>query len=276
MKNKAPKRRQACGKYECAPFEICKQISFRYTHLSAIKSEDLLIFTKCPQINDKSCICNACRQKFSKKSLRMFEPLVWNTICLFTANAEELRFFQNSDAVIDKDHLSFPDQHSPSGIKRRNRRVAVIYILQFILHEGNNYPFHVLTATIIKRLSQSQKLLEILNKIGFACSEDTLARFLQKIQDSRQASGTVPGIDTSLMTCVSIDNIDVLSSFATVVADKSCCWHGTSVMAQQPKPISERLDPLEKLECTEVDDNISVVTEGINENSKLAVKKPSV
>ena len=111
---------------------------------------------------------------------------------------EEFPFLRNSNILSDKELIVFPSDSSLSGSKRKGRRIAIIFLLQFILNEENNYPFHVITASVIKQISKSSKLLELMNKVGFCCSDDTLSRFLQRVQDIRQAAGPIYLILTRL------------------------------------------------------------------------------
>ena len=179
-----------------------------------------------------------------------FHPLVWNAISLLTATKEEYRYFQNASLLVDKELISFPSDTTRAGEKRKRKRIIVTCLLQSILNEENSYPLHIATGTLIKRLSRSSKLLKLCNNLGLACSEDTLARFWQQQFDSRQKSGITSTLTPNSLTIISIDNIDVLSPYAAVRADVPRSWHGTSVMAQQPKPITEKLHSLEILEDT--------------------------
>ena len=165
-------------------------------------------------------------------------PLVWNMVCALTGNREELTHLHNSIARFDKDFLCFPN-NSSQGYVKRNRRIVLVFLLQYVLNENNSYPFHVIMANCIKDLSHSSRLMNIMNKLGFCCSEPTLERFLQGLKDVRQISGPLVDLSPSSFTIVSIDNIDVLAPYAAVTADKPRSWHGTSIMAQQPKPSSE-------------------------------------
>lgn len=167
----------------------------------------------------------------------LFNPQVWNMICALTGSREELSKIFESIASFGEEFTCFPSNASEKGFMRRNKRIALVFMLQFILNDDNTYPFHVITASCIKQLSNSSKLLKLINKLGFSSSESTLERFFQGLLDKRQAAGPLWGLSPSL-TFVSIDNIDVMSSYAAVTADKPRSWHGTSIMAQQPKPKS--------------------------------------
>ena len=209
---------------------------------------------------------------------KLIDPFVWNSVVLLTASKDESRYFKNSTDLLTEEQVIYASDSTPAGMKKKHRRIVIVFLLQFILNEEYNYPLHVAIANIIKRLSHSSKLIHMMNRFGFSSSEDTLARFLQKIQDLRVQSGLLSCIDKSKMLCVSIDNIDVLSPFAAVTADKSRSWHGTSIMAQQPKPESEALCSYEYF-----DDNVKTHTSDVVQShddegntSQSTGKKPSV
>ncbi|XP_072175113.1 LOW QUALITY PROTEIN: uncharacterized protein [Diadema setosum] len=178
----------------------------------------------------------------------LFHPLVWNAISLLTATKEEYKYFQNTSVLVEKEFVNFPSDTSRAGAKRKCKRIILTCLLQSILNEENSYPVHIATGTLIKRLSRSSKLLKLCNNLGLACSEDTLARFWQQQFDRRQKLGITSTLTPNSLTVISIDNVDVLSPYAAVRADVPRSWHGTSVMAQQPKPVTEKLDSLEILE----------------------------
>ena len=194
-------------------------------------------------------------------------PLVWNMVCTLTASREELCQIQNSVASIHKDFLFFSDN------LKCNKRIVIVFLLQFVMNDVNSYPFHVMTANCIKDLSHSSKLVNIMDKLGFCCSESTLERFLQGVRDVRQASGPLSDLSPSSFTVVSIDNIDVMAPYAAVAADKPRSWHGTSVMAQQSQPKSK--DTIEDI-SSKPDDNFPPKLPDISKESTVLDKRPSV
>ena len=105
--------------------------------------------------------------------------LVWNMVCTLKASREELCHIQNSVAFIHKDFLFFSDN------LKCNKRIVIVFLLQFVMNDVNFYPFHVMAANCIKDLSHSSKLVNTMNKPGFCCSESTLERFLQGVRDVR-------------------------------------------------------------------------------------------
>lgn len=178
----------------------------------------------------------------------MIDPEVWNTVSLLTANNDELKYFSECGSLFGNGKLVFPSYSKPHGRQRRNRRIILIMVMQFTYNESNNYPFHIVIANCVKRLSHSSKLIKLLNQSGFCTSEDTLDRFLETIKQLRQQSGLLSTLESNTFTIVSVDNIDVLASSAAVTSQGlGRSWHGTSVMAQQPKPLTEKLSPTGEL-----------------------------
>lgn len=84
-------------------------------------------------------------------------------------------------------------------------------------------------------------------RLGFTCSEDTLERFWSMLHKHRNESGALAQLNPEAFTVISVNNIDVLSPYAAVTTDPSRSWHGTSIMAQQPKPDSRLQHSSEKL-----------------------------
>ncbi|XP_022111561.1 uncharacterized protein LOC110990766 [Acanthaster planci] len=174
--------------------------------------------------------------------LDMIDPLVWNMISITTATVDELQYSNNVPFMWDKEKIMFPGYSKSHGKQRRNRRIILTMYMQFVLNESNNCPLHIVVANCVKRLSHSSKLLRLLNQSGFCVSEDTLDRFLENIKEIRQKAGVLSTLEEYSFTVVSIDNIDAQSTHAAISSEKTQrSWHGTSVMAQQPKPITEKL-----------------------------------
>ena len=205
----------------------------------------------------------------------MFDPLVWNAICVLTATIDELSSFRQSDIKVYEEYIKFKSDNTQAGLKRKHRRIAAVFFLQFLMNDDNSYPFHIIMANYIKKLSHSSKLLKMMNNMGFSCSESTLDRFLQCIHDKRVEAGPLSQLQPSAFTFVSVDNIDVLTPFAAVVVDKTRCWHGTSIMAQQPKPFTEILHSNEQLSDVSPS-TIAGTHSDTAENASPLAKKPSV
>ena len=182
--------------------------------------------------------------------LTFIDPHVWNSMFIITSNEREKREVMKD---IDMDvHVRLPmgvnDPNGDQNRKRFMRRLFGLFNMQFILNDEFNYPIHVINADVVKRLSNSSKLLHILNRVGFCVSDDTLERYLEIIACEKEKNST-RNLNLDAFTIVSIDNIDCLSPYAIMSGSgvKERSWHGTSVMAQQPQPNTDFLFPSEKI-----------------------------
>ena len=181
-------------------------------------------------------------------ALSSFDPLIWNLVMLLTASNAEMSMFKKTSFCVASERISFSNESIRTGKLKEVRRAVVMFLLQFIVNETCLYPLQIITANVIKRLSHSSQLLRIMNRLGFSSSESTLERLLQLVEDEQDSTGSLVNMNPNAMTCVSIDNIDVLAPYAAVRPNQSRSWHGTSIMCQQPKPESEVLhDKYEKL-----------------------------
>lgn len=106
--------------------------------------------------------------------------------------------------------------------------------------------FHVLIADLIHSYCGSVELIKILNRLGVYVSNDTLLRHIQqKVQESI-AKGILQGLDPSILTLFTLDNIDFLHSHAQVfTGNQTLSSHGTTIQAVQAKPSHvQATDPL--------------------------------
>lgn len=195
-----------------------------------------------------------------------FSPIVWNAVSMLTATKEENKYFQNSSIQIDKEFINFPSYNTKFGEKRKHKRIIATCLLQFILNDENSYPLQIAIGTLIKRLSRSSKLLQICNNLGLTCSEDTLERYWQQQFTFRHKLGITSTLLPNVATVVSLDNVDVRSPFAAVKADAPRSWHGTSAMAQQPKPKTEHLHSSEIIK-----DNCNIMDVDIEDNFDTSI-----
>ena len=174
-----------------------------------------------------------------------FDPLIWNMVFLLTSSVSELNTYMKSSISVANEKIFSSEE---SNKVKQIRRAVVVFLLQYIMSESCLYPIQIINAHVIKRFSHSSRLIQVMNRLGFCCSESTLERFLQLVEDERQSSGPLINLSPNAVTYVSIDNIDSLAPYAAVRPDQPRSWHGTSIMAQQPKPQSEFLhDTMEKL-----------------------------
>lgn len=140
-------------------------------------------------------------------SQSLFDPFIWNIICLITSNLEEVSSYKRNPVCLTQEFISFPNESTPFGMQRKIKRIVSVFVLQFILSDTCTYPFHIVIANVIKRLSHSSALLQMMNRLGFSCSECTLDRFLQLVKDVRDANGPLASLDENVLTHVTIDNM---------------------------------------------------------------------
>lgn len=116
----------------------------------------------------------------------------------------------------------------------------------FCVDRTHYLPFHVLIADLIDSYGGSLELIKIFNQIGVCVSNDTLLRHIQqKVQES-MAEGILQGLNPSILTLFTLDNIDFLHSHAQVFArNQTLSWHGTTIPEVQAKPSHvQATDPL--------------------------------
>ncbi|XP_072029408.1 uncharacterized protein [Amphiura filiformis] len=141
----------------------------------------------------------------------------------------------------------FIDDTNEHARRRFVRRLVHVFHKLFILNETNNYPLHIIQANIVKQLSNSSRLMKIQNRTGLSVSTDTLSRFHEGVAKHTKLNA-MKHFNQNSPIVITVDNIDSLSPFAATTADlQNRCWHGTSVMAQQPLPDSDTLHQFENL-----------------------------
>ena len=104
-------------------------------------------------------------------------------------------------------------------------------------------PFQLILADIVDCYGGSTELLKILNRLGVCTSLDTLLRHIQTTVQQSDRKGILQGLDHSILTVFSLDNIDFLKSYAQVYCgNQQLSWYGTTVQAVQTKyPIRKPL-----------------------------------
>ena len=112
-------------------------------------------------------------------------------------------------------------------------------------------PFHILLTEAIICHGGSLELVRILNRVGAVASLDTSNRLATFVVQQRITRGIVHELQPNTLTIVSVDNIDILQTHATVSClDATRSWHGTSVQCTQPLPQSASLTQSEMLQAT--------------------------
>ena len=177
-----------------------------------------------------------------EEALQHIDPHVWNFICIMTMNTEEARMF-DPGALNWDDHLRIENGSTSCSeahvSMKMTRRLMLIFTTHFLFNNNNLHPFHLINTDLIKRYSNSSKLVQICNKLGFCASEKALTQYLKKV-DSCQDK--MPSLKNGSFTVASFDNLDALFVHGAISADgKGRSWHGTTVMASQPLPNTELL-----------------------------------
>ena len=183
--------------------------------------------------------------------LRFIDPRVWNMFTVMSMNSEEKKMLRKNPLSWDE-HIRLGNTQSQHVKFRFVLRVFLIFMLHFVMNNDNQYPFHMIHANIIKRFSNSSKLVMACNRLGFCASEKALQGFLNLVNNNKKP---LSALNEKSFTLVSVDNIDSLSPYAAVTADEAGrSWHGTSVMGQQPLPDSQILGVGEvlNLECIKI------------------------
>lgn len=167
-------------------------------------------------------------------------------------------------STIDPVLLTFITQLTQSGRERwrkhfqedseilsakRNRQFYALCVLLFCTNSTCSMPFHVILTEAVLCHGGSLELVRILNRVRAIASLDTNNRLATHIVQERINQGIIPQLVPNALTILSIDNIDILQTYAIVsCTDKTRSWHGTSVQCVKPLPMSASLSQDELLE----------------------------
>ena len=161
-------------------------------------------------------------------------------------NSEEAKVLKNDNAFSWDQYVRLGNKEDDHTQLRFMRRIFLVFTLHFIMNSENLYPFQMIHANMVKRLSNSSKLVMACNRLGFCASEKSLDDFLTFVNNNKVPLST---LEPNGVTLVSVDNVDTVSPFAEVTAEEfGRSWHGTSVMAQQPFPYTQFLGVGEQLD----------------------------
>ena len=121
-----------------------------------------------------------------------------------------------------------------SHIQKRLRRA---YLVMFSMDSRCTTSFHTQITDLVDCCGGSNELIRILNRLGVCSSYDTLLRHIQACTTELSGKGILQGLNPSVLTIFSMDNIDFLKSHAQVYCGKQqLSWHGTTIQAIQPLP----------------------------------------
>ena len=148
-------------------------------------------------------------------------------MCLLTRSTSELR---GTSQVNDPTSTAYQ--------RKKVRRFFLLCIILFCTDGKCSMPLHTLLADSTESQGGSTLLLRLLNRLGVCASADTLARFIQ-FKVTNFSSDKLKHLKPDGFATVSADNIDFLHSCAHVFCrNHISSWHGTSVQAVQPLPLS--------------------------------------
>ena len=115
------------------------------------------------------------------------------------------------------------------------RKAYLITQIMFSIDSRCTAPFHTQITDIIDCCGGSSELVRTLNRLRVCSSYDTLLRHIQECTKELTEKGILQGMDPSVLTIFSMDNIDFLKSHAQVYCgNQKLSWHGTTIQAIQP------------------------------------------
>lgn len=145
------------------------------------------------------------------------DPIVWDAICHLTKSSKP------------------NEQQGLSLMKKEVRRAYLIAQMMFTIDSRYAAPFHTQITDLVDCCGGSNELIRTLNRLGVCSSYDTLLRHIQEHTKKVSEKGLLQGLDPSVLTVFSIDNIDFLKSHAQVYCgNQKLSWHGTTLQGIQP------------------------------------------
>ena len=176
------------------------------------------------------------------KFISSIDPAIWQWIVTTTQSVRE-------------SHSITLSSKTPLAV--HTKKVRQLFILCLLFYSVNPLcctPIHILLAEAVEVCNGSRKLLNILNRLGVTCSEDTHDRFVTMKAELQKKMHVWDSMDSHVFTLATVDNFDMLQSHSAVYCgDQGRSYHGTTIQIVQPNPMLQLNPPANEATCTNLD-----------------------
>ncbi|XP_035680555.1 uncharacterized protein LOC118418656 isoform X2 [Branchiostoma floridae] len=220
-------------------FTDVNQDTINSSLLSSLMYMNSLVHQESSKFIDKFVQCPTSLHEIDMLQIsKEINPIVWNFIVVLTMQKSEILTSDFETFDMNKHYLTFLKDNSSHSSSKFLRRLFATFLILFIVSDGQcSYPFHMINSELIHSYSQSTDLMQLLNRLGVCCSNDSHKRFISGMLDQLKLEDNHYNLTEGSFTVASIDNINSGSPHAAVTGSPRG-WNGTSIQAVQPKPKS--------------------------------------